>query len=437
MALVPPADLFPEALDSSFTAYRIGRALRSAWPTMAIVEGEDSTFDFDRFAEAGHCARTPLPDMHIEVHTQWNAPFLLDSKGEDWWTPPYVARDAPKRGDGSVLRTSVNAIYDVRWEGHELVVVLASWAEGTCNHVHFWLLAREREIADTFLVAVCRFGQAPRQEVLVINGDRWKKDPELFASIRASTLDDLVLPAALRNEIVEDFTTFLAARDDYARLGVPWKRGVLFLGPPGNGKTHCLRGVLGLLALPTLYVQSFRCRHETDERNIEEVFDRARRIAPCVVVFEDLDAQITPDNRSFFLNQLDGFAPNAGLLVLATTNHPDRLDPAIVERPSRFDRKYHFPLPVAESRAAYLARWTDRLASDLRLTEAERATLVERTEGFSFAYLKELCLSSVLRWMKHRTDTLFPMLESQLEVLRAQMRSDGAAEAARPPEAKG
>jgi hypothetical protein len=81
----------------------------------------------------------------------------------------------------------------------------------------------------------------------------------------------------MRNEIVEDFTTFLAARDDYARLNVPWKRGVLFLGPPGNGKTHCLRGVLGLLGLPTLYVQSFRSRHDTDERNMRFLPRRVAR----------------------------------------------------------------------------------------------------------------------------------------------------------------
>lgn len=233
---------------------------------------------------------------------------------------------------------------------------------------------------------------------------------------------------------VDDFSTFLASRDDYARLGVPWKRGVLFLGPPGNGKTHCLRGVLGRLDLPILYVQSFRSRYDTDERNIEEIFDRARRVAPCAVVFEDLDAQITPRNRSFFLNQLDGFAPNAGLLVLATTNHPERLDPAILERPSRFDRKYHFPLPAAEHRAVFLGRWTERLDAHLKLTPGQLASLVEHTDGFSFAYLKELCLASVLRWMKQRpADGLFPLLEAQLEVLRAQMRSDG--EAAAEPKA--
>jgi hypothetical protein len=428
-----PVALFSDALDASFAAYRIGRALRAARPDLSLVEGDDTTFDFDGFVAAGHCTRTPCAGPHLQMHTAWNAPFLVEPDVHEAWTPPYVAKSGPKRGDGSLSRSTKNGIYDVRWEGHELVVALASWSEGTCNHFHFWVLARERELADAFVVAVCRFGHAPRQEILVINGERWKKDPELYAAIRASSLDDLVLPAALRDEVVEDFATFLAAREDYARLGVPWKRGVLFLGPPGNGKTHCLRGVLGMLDLPTLYVQSFRSRYDTDERNIEEIFDRARRVAPCAVVFEDLDAQITPRNRSFFLNQLDGFAPNAGLLVLATTNHPDRLDPAIVERPSRFDRKYHFPLPVGESRAVFLARWTERLDPHLKLTADQHAMLVERTEGFSFAYLKELCLSAVLRWMKQRpSDGLFPILDSQLDVLRAQMRSDAAPE----PQAK-
>ena len=70
---------------------------------------------------------------------------------------------------------------------------------------------------------------------------------------------------------------------------------------------------------------------------------------------------ITDQNRSFFLNQLDGFAHNDGILTLATTNHPDRLDPAIVDRPSRFDRKYHFGLPALRARARTWRMWNGTL----------------------------------------------------------------------------
>ena len=70
-----------------------------------------------------------------------------------------------------------------------------------------------------------------------------------------------------------------------------------------------------------------------------DVFDKARQLAPCVLVLEDLDNLINDKNRSFFLNQLDGLQSNDGLFIVGTTNHLDRLDPGLSSRPSRFDRK--------------------------------------------------------------------------------------------------
>ena len=80
---------------------------------------------------------------------------------------------------------------------------------------------------------------------------------------------------------------------------------------------------------------------------MSQVFAKARAEAPCVLILEDLDSLINDGNRSFFLNQLDGLEDNDGLLVIGSTNHYDRLDPAITKRPSRFDRKlfvyFHHP----------------------------------------------------------------------------------------------
>lgn len=74
-----------------------------------------------------------------------------------------------------------------------------------------------------------------------------------------------------------------------------------------------------------------------------QVFEKARSEAPCVLILEDLDSLINDNNRSFFLNQLDGLENNDGLLVIGSTNHYERLDPAITKRPSRFDRKLFVP----------------------------------------------------------------------------------------------
>jgi transitional endoplasmic reticulum ATPase len=72
---------------------------------------------------------------------------------------------------------------------------------------------------------------------------------------------------------------------------------------------------------------------------IRAVFERARREAPCLLVLEDLDSLITDRNRSFFLNELDGLEGNDGLFLIGSTNHPERLDGSLSNRPSRFDRK--------------------------------------------------------------------------------------------------
>ena len=104
-----------------------------------------------------------------------------------------------------------------------------------------------------------------------------------------------------------------------------------------------------------LYVKSFQSRWigectrihiyikpsdwQGEEAAMQQVFDKARQCAPCVIILEDLDSLINDRNRSFFLNQMDGLSGNDGLLVIASTNHFDRLDPGLSTRPSRFDRK--------------------------------------------------------------------------------------------------
>ena len=134
--------------------------------------------------------------------------------------------------------------------------------------------------------------------------------------------------------------------------------------------------------MPCLYVRSFDLPgHPFPGAGIAMVFERARRIAPCIIVLEDLDSLVRDDNRAYFLNELDGFERNDGILVLATTNHPERIDAAIVDRPSRFDRKYAFGLPAQEQRRAYAEQWNAGLDPDLRLTAEDVASLAERTDG--------------------------------------------------------
>jgi AAA+ superfamily predicted ATPase len=399
-------ELLDDALSSkgTVTAYRIGRGVAAMFPGMGIVETDEGEFNPWEHGEAGESVIAPDPDVHSQLVSGWHGP----ARGT--WTAPE------------------SASLKVRWKGHELRVVQACWVEERFSKkTRRWIVAESLEVARAYFVEVTDWCHAPKQEILAFNGGCWSKSKELYRAIAGAKFDDLILAGDLKDAIREDFSRFLAARDEYAKYGVPWKRGVLFLGPPGNGKTHCLRATVRFLGVPCLYVQSLQSRLETDDANILRVFKHARSLTPCCLVFEDLDAMITGQNRSFFLNQLDGFAENQGILTLATTNHPERLDPAILNRPSRFDRKYHFELPARNERLAYIDSWNERLDGAMRVPEAARAALADATAGFSFAYVKELFVSSIVCWMAEReAGAMVRFLDEQLVLLREHMRSDSA-----------
>lgn len=109
-------------------------------------------------------------------------------------------------------------------------------------------------------------------------------------------------------KIQEDFANFFASREVYDKYRIPWKRGVLLIGPPGNGKTHTVKALINQTKQPCLYVKSFKSCWGIDHDRIREVFTRARKTTPSIVVLEDLDSLIDKENRAFFLNELDGFA---------------------------------------------------------------------------------------------------------------------------------
>jgi AAA+ superfamily predicted ATPase len=185
-----------------------------------------------------------------------------------------------------------------------------------------------------------------------------------------------------------------------------------------------VKALVNAMGKPCLYVKSFQAEYLTEHDAIRRAFERARASAPCIFVLEDLDSLINDTNRAFFLNELDGFAANTGIVTLATTNHPDRLDPAIIDRPSRFDRKYHFDLPAADERLAYVRLWASSLVPDLRPSEPGLTQVVASTEGFSFSYLKELFISSMMKWINTPGAALMDtILLEQADALRAQMAS--------------
>ena len=132
--------------------------------------------------------------------------------------------------------------------------------------------------------------------------------------------------------------------------------------------------------------------------SIRGIFSFARTVAPCLLIIEDIDTQITPDKLSYFFNEVDGLENNDGVLMVATTNHLDKLDEGL-KRPSRFDRRYLFPLPEEAERTQYCEFWRKKLARNGAKVEFPRelsGKIAGITGGFSFATMKEAFVATLL-----------------------------------------
>lgn len=314
-----------------------------------------------------------------------------------------------------------NAIHAFAFQGCTVEVVTLTFLAGDCSETRHWVIAPDEALAQRFFLRVCQLVTEVDREILVFQNGSWERDPKLFEAVGRARLDDLVLRGALLEEIVADVKGFFASEALYARYRIPHKRGILLYGPPGNGKTHFLKGLLATIEVPCLYVKSLVNHHRNDHDALRRIFVRARAVAPCLLVLEDLETIVNDDNRSFFLNELDGFSENTGVAVLATTNYPERIDPAIIDRPSRFDRKYLFDLPSTEERLAYLERWAGGLEAEMRPTAERLERTAQKTRNFSFAYLKELTISATMAWVRTpRAGAMDAVLEDVVGTLKDQ-----------------
>ncbi|KAI1312083.1 ATPase [Xylaria venustula] len=309
-------------------------------------------------------------------------------------------------GDPGALRTTLRfAKFEYGWRGHAFIVYVVDGRDGdepyggSTNH---YILSGTRAPADALLLAAGSWANELHGEVWVFDQGYWQKNAELYRSVMGASWENVILEEGMKRAIIEDHTSFFDSRDTYARLKVPWKRGVIYHGPPGNGKTISIKATMHMLyerakPVPTLYVRSL-ASYGGPERALMEIFTKARQFAPCYLVFEDLDSIVSDQVRSYFLNEVDGLKNNDGIFMIGSTNHLDRLDPGISKRPSRFDRKYFFPDPDLQQRIAYCKFWQKKLADnkDIEFPDELCKAIAEITDKFSFAYMQEAFVAALL-----------------------------------------
>eukprot|EP01083_Nonionella_stella_P095281 267451_1 len=195
-----------------------------------------------------------------------------------------------------------------------------------------------------------------------------------------------------------DLVDYLKNPNKYQKMGCKLPKGVLMAGPPGTGKTLLARALAGEAGVPFLATNGA----SFDEifvgvgvMRVRKLFERAKERAPCIVFIDEIDAIAntrmqmgtahSSDSLNALLSEMDGFEQNSGVIVIAATNMPDRLDAALV-RPGRFDRKVHLQLPDKRAREDIVRLYLgERGDSTVNVSE-----LVGDISGFSGAELESM-----------------------------------------------
>ncbi|WP_019554924.1 ATP-dependent zinc metalloprotease FtsH [Propionispira raffinosivorans] len=245
------------------------------------------------------------------------------------------------------------------------------------------------------------------------------------------TFNDVAGADEAKQEL-EEVVEFLKHPKKFNDLGARIPKGVLLFGPPGTGKTLLAKAVAGEAGVPFFtisgsdFVEMFV---GVGASRVRDLFEQAKKNAPCIVFIDEIDAVGRQrgagvggghDEREQTLNQLlvemDGFAANEGIIIIAATNRPDILDPALL-RPGRFDRQIVVDKPDVRGRMAILKVHTKGKPVD---ADADLDVLARRTPGFTGADLSNLVNeAALLSARRNKKSIAMPELEESIERVMA------------------
>lgn len=311
------------------------------------------------------------------------------------------------------MRTANISIEDRTARSYFLGVILPSLLPLFLLIIIFWFMIRQMQGANSKAMS---FGMSNAREI------KDTKQKVSFKDVAGSKEAKVEL-----SEVVE----FLKNPKKFSDLGAKLPKGVLMMGRPGTGKTLMARAVAGEAGVPFYHLSGSEFVEMfvgVGASRVRDLFAKAKKSAPCIVFIDEIDAVGrqrgsglggSHDEREQTLNQIlvemDGFAPNIGVIVIAATNRPDVLDPALL-RPGRFDRRVVLDLPDINEREEILKIHAigKPLVENINIRR-----VAERTPGFSGADLMNLLNESAIRAARfdRKTITLEDVMDSIEKVL--------------------
>ncbi|MCJ1282402.1 hypothetical protein MMC26_001725 [Xylographa opegraphella] len=378
---------------------QVTEALRSCYPKHLITAILAQNCDLLAYAAAGYASAEIDPVTDTAV--RWRGYLFPSQRGQ------------PGRL-GDAIRF---AKYRYKWLSEEFILYKAVVRVDKNYPITVYYVLRELDNDDTTdsrskmtdnLIQSVGDWQMADDKLVYVYDNYWTISRALWEEVQKADWDDVILDQGMKTALQDLVRRFFDSKKVYEEAGVPWKRGVIFHGPAGNGKTISLKAIMHTLSvrkdpIPSLYIKAADFTY-----NIRQIFAFARQMAPCLVIFEDIDTIVTDKTRSYFFNEADGLEHNDGIMMIASTNHLDRLDPGLSHRPSRFDRKYLFPQPSLEERTLYCEFWRHKLRNkpSIEFPEMLCKAMAGIMGEFSFAYMKEAFIATLLTIAGSRTGKL-------------------------------
>lgn len=281
-------------------------------------------------------------------------------------------------------------------KGEDRFIVTIDTGSGWRASVHMESLAEAEKQCQAFIAGIT----AMARDKNFYRGKKLEFGGRIrFLDVPVRVWESVVLDTAIKADIKANTTAFLGKRELWGEYGIPSKRGIILAGEPGTGKTVICKALMAEAEGITCIVTSAYAAAANDY--ITELYDLAQDLSPSIVFIEDIDLIGEDREESGYsrgpalislLSVLDGIEEKKQIVTVATTNCLDKLDKALGERPSRFDRVIKLSRPSLQERLELI----NLICQKIPVNEPERDYLSHRTDGFTPAQVQEILYSLVI-----------------------------------------
>lgn len=197
------------------------KAIREQYPHKHVTVTPEYGCDLLGYAAAGHALAMPVADSKEYLSSKWRS-----------YAPPAKWLDG---GNGELFDTVFFGKYQYAWKGHDFILYFIDGRDGiSAARIRNNYIIGDEAAIDQLVLDVGKYTATLHEEIWVFDQGYWRKDPELWRSISHASWDDIILDAEMKRALLDDVTRFYDSRSTYNNLKVPWKRGLIFYGPPGE-----------------------------------------------------------------------------------------------------------------------------------------------------------------------------------------------------------